>query len=102
MKAGGTLRAVLAVKVTPNAGRNGCAGLAEDAVTWKIRLAAPAVEGKANAALIDWLAETLGVKKSAVSLISGLTGRRKRIAVEGLDSAAAGALLRTAADGGGT
>ena len=43
----------------------------------KIRLAAPPVDGKANAALITYIAERLGVAKSCVHLKSGQTSRRK-------------------------
>ena len=48
----------------------------------KIRLSARAVEGEANACLVEFLAEALGVAKRAVSIDSGATSRRKRIAVE--------------------
>ena len=43
----------------------------------KIRLAAPPVDGKANAALITYIAERLGVTKSCIELKSGQTSRRK-------------------------
>jgi uncharacterized protein (TIGR00251 family) len=49
----------------------------------KIRLAAPPVDGKANAALLAFIAERLGVSKSAVTLKSGQTSRRKVVEVEG-------------------
>lgn len=55
------------------------AGLYGDAL--KIRLAAPPVDGKANAALIGFLAERLGVAKTAISLKSGQTSRRKVLEV---------------------
>jgi hypothetical protein len=48
----------------------------------KIRLAARAVDGEANASLIEFLAHALGVPKRAVSIDSGATSRRKRVAVQ--------------------
>ncbi|GHT80611.1 UPF0235 protein [Betaproteobacteria bacterium] len=70
---------VLSLHVQPGAKKTGFAGYYGDAV--KIRLAAPPVDGKANAALCAFVAEVCGVPKSAVSLISGETSRTKRIGV---------------------
>lgn len=59
----------------------------------KIRLAAPPVDGAANAALIEFVAERLGVAKSRVKLLSGASSRRKVLEIEGIDEASvAGAL----------
>jgi len=69
------------VKVQPKASRNGFAGLYQDAL--KIRLTAPPVEGKANKALIDFLADWLGVKKSQVEIVSGQLSKIKIIKVVG-------------------
>jgi uncharacterized protein (TIGR00251 family) len=63
------------------------AGLHGEAL--KIRLAAPPVDGKANACLIAFLANQLGVARSAVSLISGESSRAKRVYVSGLSAAEA-------------
>ena len=49
----------------------------------KLRLAAPAVEGKANAALIEFLADYFGVPRRNVSILSGVKSRAKRVAIEG-------------------
>ena len=49
----------------------------------KLRLAAPPVEGKANAALIEFLADYFGVPRRNVSIVSGVKSRAKRVAVEG-------------------
>ena len=49
----------------------------------KLRLAAPPVEGKANAALIEFLAEYFGVPRRNVSIVSGVKSRAKRVAIEG-------------------
>ena len=54
----------------------------------KIRLAAPPVDGKANACLIGFLADQLGVGKAAISILSGDTSRAKRVRVMGAEAAA--------------
>jgi len=53
----------------------------------KIRLAAPPVDGKANARLLAFLAKRLGVAKAAVSLLSGDSSRAKRIRIDGVAAA---------------
>ena len=63
----------------PGASRTEVAGVHGDCL--KIRLAARAVDGEANACLIEFLADALGVAKRAVSIDAGLASRRKRIAV---------------------
>lgn len=50
----------------------------------RIQLAAPPVEGEANAALLLFVARQLGVSRSAVSLLSGEASKRKRVLVRGL------------------
>ncbi len=75
---------VLTLHIQPGAKRTECAGLHGEAM--KIRLAAPPVDGKANEALIVFLAKTLGVPKSNVDLISGETSRAKRVRVDGVDA----------------
>ena len=47
----------------------------------KLKIAAPAVDNKANAALLTWLAAQLGVPKSAVRLVRGESSRQKTVAV---------------------
>ena len=68
-----------AVRVVPRASRNEIAGVHGDAL--KVRLTAPPVEGKANEALIAFLAKRLGVRKSQVEIMAGATSRRKMIRV---------------------
>ena len=68
-------RITLTLHIQPGAKTTEFAGLRGDAL--KIRLAAPPVDGKANQALIGFIAERLGVAKSAVTLKSGLSSRRK-------------------------
>ncbi len=70
------------VKVVPRASKNEIAGVEGDAV--KVRLNAPPVDGKANIALIKFLAETLGVSRAQVEIVSGETGRRKLVRVRGV------------------
>jgi len=57
-------------------------GEGADAV-WKIALAAPPVEGRANEALIAYLADVLGVSRSAVTVISGQRSQNKVVRVQG-------------------
>ncbi|HSC94104.1 MAG TPA: DUF167 domain-containing protein [Burkholderiales bacterium] len=65
----------LTLHVQPGARRNEIAGLQGEAL--KVRIAAPPVDNKANAALIDFLGETLGVPRSAIAIRHGAAGRRK-------------------------
>lgn len=69
----------LTVHVQPGAKTTSCAGVHGDAL--KIRLHAPPVDGKANQALIAWLAKTLGCPQSAIELIRGQTSRRKTLSI---------------------
>src|SRR5215510_5333258 len=73
---------IFSVRVQPRASREEVVGESDGAL--KIRLQAPAIEGRANDALIDYLAELLKRPKSAVSILSGERGRTKRIAVSGV------------------
>ena len=72
---------IFRIKVQPGAVKNKIVGVQGDAL--KIKISAPPVKGKANKALIDFLAEKLGVKKSAVEIISGHTSKIKKIKVIG-------------------
>lgn len=69
----------LDVAVVPNARRTGVDGFHDGAL--KLRLAAPPVEGQANARLVAWLADELGCPKRAVQLLRGDTSRRKQLAI---------------------
>ena len=71
-----------AVRVVPRANRNEIVGVHGDAL--KVRLTAPPVEGKANDALVAFLAQGPGVRKSQVEIVAGATSRRKVIRVTGL------------------
>ena len=71
------------VRVTPRADRNTVAGVRDDGVLL-VRVHAAPADGAANAAVVAVVAEALGVRKSAVTLVAGHTAREKRLAVEGL------------------
>lgn len=86
---------VLNLHIQPGAKQTGFAGLHGEAM--KIRLAAPPVDGKANAALCAFLADFCALPKSAVTLISGQSSRTKRVRVEG---AAPGVVARLRAQAG--
>ena len=76
---------MLRLHIQPGAKKTEVVGLHGEAL--KIRLAAPPVDGKANACLIAFLAERLGVAKTALSLVSGDTSRAKRVHIDGADPA---------------
>jgi uncharacterized protein (TIGR00251 family) len=71
---------MLMVAVQPGARRTGADGLHDGAL--KLRLVAPPVEGQANAALVAWLAEQLGLPKRAVRVSRGAASRRKAIEID--------------------
>ena len=70
----------LLVWVQPGAKKSAVAGTYQDRL--KIRIDAPAVDFKANAALMDYVAKTLGLKKNQVSLSAGTTARGKTLVIE--------------------
>lgn len=71
----------LRIKVRAGARQSRLAGkLGEE---WKLEIAAPAVDGKANRALVEFLAEALRVPQSAVRIVSGERSRHKVVEVEG-------------------
>ena len=70
----------LAVQITPNAKKTEVVGVLDDAL--KLKLQAQPIEGKANEALVKWLAQTLGVPRSAVTITHGLTSKRKLVEIK--------------------
>nr|MDA8163428.1 DUF167 family protein [Desulfobacteraceae bacterium] len=84
-------RVILTVHVQPKASRDGVAGLHGEAV--KVSITAPPVDGKANAALVRFLAKLFGMPKAAVVLDSGHQGRTKRFLLQGLSLAEARQIL---------
>ena len=77
--------AALAVRVTPRASRNEIAEVLDDG-TIKVRIAAPPADNEANEALVEYLAEILGVPKSRLDIVAGLSGRDKLISVVDMDA----------------
>ncbi len=75
---------VIAVRVIPRSGRSGITGTRGGALL--VRLNAPPVEGAANDELVEVMAETLGVPRRAVTIVSGERSRTKRVRVAGVDA----------------
>ena len=72
------------VHMHPRASRNEIVGLQGEAL--KVRVTAPAIEGAAKAALIEFLADRLGVGRAAVHIVTGQHARRKLVEVVGIDA----------------
>jgi hypothetical protein len=75
-------RCVLALKAIPNAPRNAVAGWLGDAL--KVKVHAPALEGRANEELCEFLADELSLPRRAVTVAKGGKSRQKLIAIAGL------------------
>lgn len=82
---------VITVRVIPRSSQNSIEGLLGDAL--KVRLQAPPVDGKANKALIKFLSKALKIPASQFSILSGETGRNKRIHIDGIKGEKLKALL---------
>lgn len=82
---------VIALHIQPGAKRTELVGLHGEAL--KIRLAAPPVDGKANAALLAFLAQQLGLSKRELALESGEASRQKRVRISGASAERVAALL---------
>ncbi len=70
-----------AVRVQPRASRSEIAGIHGDAL--KVRLSAAPVDGAANVALVELLADALGVSRHAVRIVASATSRGKVVEVDG-------------------
>jgi len=81
------------VLVVPRASRTAVGPRVGDRL--RVAVTAPPVDGAANAAVIEALADAFGVRKASVTIVRGETGRRKTVRVEG---ATAGMLQRLAGD----
>jgi len=77
----------LAVRLTPRGGRDGVIGITDHGgqPCLSLRVAAPPVEGAANAALVAWLAKALHLPRSAITLVAGERARLKRLRLAGDD-----------------
>ena len=74
----------LTIKVHPRAKRTAITGRLGDA--WKLDLAAPPVDGKANEECVRFFAELAGVPRAHVRIVTGATGRRKVVEIDGVDA----------------
>lgn len=74
----------ITVRVTPRSSRNEISEILDDG-TLKIHLTAPAIEEKANQALIEFLARVLEVKPSQIEIVAGLMGKDKLVTVTNID-----------------
>jgi uncharacterized protein (TIGR00251 family) len=72
---------ILDIQVLPNAAKTQVDGLygEPDRLALKLRLKAPPVDGKANEALVKWLADQLGVSRNSFEVLRGQTSRRKQL-----------------------
>jgi hypothetical protein len=84
----------LAVRVHPGARKNAVTGVHAEAV--KIALTAPPVDGKANEALIAFLAEALRLPRARIAIVAGLTSRSKTLRITGKSAAEVAAALFSA------
>ena len=73
---------LLKLHVTPRGSKNEIVGWREDVLC--VKVTAPPVEGAANAATVKFVADSLGVRKSHVELVSGKMTREKTVRVDGL------------------
>jgi len=81
----------LRLRVQPRASRTELAGVHGDQL--RVRLAAPPVDGAANAALIEFLADALHLPRRDIRIVSGQTGRRKRVTIGGMTAEQVRAML---------
>jgi uncharacterized protein (TIGR00251 family) len=75
----------ITVRVQPNASQNKVAGFRDGVL--QVSIAAPPIKGKANQELVKFLSSFLGISKSGLSIEKGMTGKKKVIAVRGLEQA---------------
>lgn len=77
----------LAVRLQPKASRNEVTG--ENGGVIQIRVTAPPVDGKANEALVKFVAKKLGIARSQITLVRGERGREKLLEIRGPEAAGA-------------
>jgi len=82
----------LTVKVHPRARRSALAGRLGEA--WKLDLAAPPVDGKANDECVRFFAELANVPRARVRIVTGASSRVKVVEIEGIEQAALESVLR--------
>jgi uncharacterized protein (TIGR00251 family) len=86
----------LELRVVPGARRPGVVG--RHGTAWKVRVAAPPEDGRANQAVLGLLADTLRLPRRAVSIVAGHGSRDKVVACEGLSADEAESLLWSASE----
>jgi len=91
-------RSSLRLRVVPGAARPGVVGRHGDA--WKVRVAPTPENGKANAAVVELLADTLALPRGGVSIVSGHASRDKTVALQGIDPEQTERLLAEASAAG--
>src|SRR5688572_23759557 len=84
--------AAITVKVLPRAKKTELVGVMEDG-TFRIRIAAPPVEGAANQALIEFLAQALNIPPGQIDIVAGEFSERKLVSLIGVSPAQVDALL---------
>lgn len=80
----GAVRTRITLKIRPGAKRTGFAGKVGD--VWKLQVAAPPVDGKANEAVVRFLAKLTGRPASAVKIVSGFTSPMKTVELDGVSA----------------
>jgi len=75
-------KTIIRVRVLPRTSKNQIVGM--DGGVFKVKLTAPPVEGKANKALVQFLAKKLGLPKRGIEIVSGERSREKSIRINGL------------------
>jgi uncharacterized protein len=89
----------LELRVVPGATRSGVVGRYGD--SWKVRVAAPPADGRANDAVVKLLAQTLELRPRDVAIISGHTARDKVVTLQGISRSELERRLESAANGSG-
>ncbi len=87
----------LALRVHPGARRNAVTGTHDNAL--KVSLTTPPTDGRANEALLRFLADTLHLPKARVTLLSGAASRSKTVRVTGMSAAEVEAALTPVVEG---
>ena len=82
----------ITIRVIPRAKKSEISQVLDDG-TIKIRLTAPPVEGKANKALVRFLADVFDISPSNIEIISGVKGRKKVVLIEGINEKTARSMI---------
>lgn len=89
----GSAGCAISIRVQPGASRDRVAGFRDG--TLRVSVTAPPQDGRANAAVLELLAETLGVAKSRLRILRGHSSRDKVVAVEGMAESHVRSLLQS-------